>query len=109
MIVNSIEEAVELLNRILECDPLRISQFFNLPHLVDSSAADTPFEFAPSAFARNVSMFPLGLLNGFFAETGDDGQVIKRIHAEYSDTGSSVISRFVVAGGDMPCLSSTPE
>jgi hypothetical protein len=95
MIIKTTEEAVVLLNNMLERDPEGVSRFFMHPGIVKRSVCATSVEGAASPFTEQAFLFPLGFLNGFVCGTDDTGRVTQRIAAQYP-ANSHIIETFYV-------------
>lgn len=95
----TLDQMVTMLNTMLEADPVRVTSFFVSAHYVDASIADMPIEVAPSAFKDSVELYPLGLINGLVSER-KEGETVRRIAADFDESGEYRISRFYIQEND---------
>jgi hypothetical protein len=95
MNINSVDQAVTLLNTLLRVDPEQISNFFNLNIFVDRRCADSVFEMGPSSYKKSAVLYPIGIINGFVSEYDHNGRIVRRIGVKYKQDSPVIDSFFV--------------
>lgn len=84
MLLDTIDQVVLNLNKLLKCDPIQVSNFFTSTGSVKKGCAETVFEFSPSSFEDHVTMHTIGIINGIVAETVDT-KIARRIAIKYKN------------------------
>ena len=96
MNINSPDQAITLLNKLIKIDPDGLSAFFNSSFYIDKRCANSLVEFSDTPFKDFAQLFPLGLLNGFLSESDPEtGKVVRRIGIKFKHN-SPIIDHFYV-------------